>query len=527
MSYNENEIKVLSYFFTNIDKDVYCATDNMPVDLWALLLGGYSRSPISLRDRLLQVFTDVAKLDNVSYDDYVSELASKLHTVSLTKELDKAAKFMKIWAVNYGHNSLKDSSYNMTAIENVSIKASKELEASDQSAFQEKSTRYMDFSGDSLVTGIDETTDSLLKEAMLVYSDVKDSLIAYYKTKISRDDFKTENAWVRTCNAKAFDDARYLLPTAIKTSLGSTMPSRETERWISYLLSSDLPEVVALGDEIKTECRKITPALVERVEANKFLNRKTGTALAKRLRNTSTSNIISKNREVGVVMDNSTDIEIEVAYNLMNAVGMVDEDALYDGTVTLEEVFELGLGERGDHDDMPKETATGFLAFDIICDIGAFRDIQRHRKGTQIVETWNSHRGYSVPDVFSDHSLVDLKNKYVDIFEKVSARNKELLISNTNMSEYCLLLGHNVRFNYQCDFRQFAYLVELRSGESGHYSYRRIAQQMFKLFEEKFPMISKYLRVNMSGYSDRRKQEERIQEKIKAAESSTLADFDP
>ena len=88
------------------------------------------------------------------------------------------------------------------------------------------------------------------------------------------------------------------------------------------------------------------------------------------------------------------------------------------------------------------------------------------------------------------------------------------------------MLGHNIRLTYQCDFKQLAYLIELRSGESGHYSYRRIVQQMFKAVEPKLPNLSKYIRVNMNGYTDRRKQEESIQEKIQANNEEDLGDFD-
>src|ERR1035437_596025 len=136
----------------------------------------------------------------------------------------------------------------MIAIEQVSIKASKVLEDSKQGAFQEKSTRYMDFSGDSISEyANDPGGRTLLEEAMKVYDEVKIGLVEYYKTKINRDDFKTENAWIRTCNAKTFDDARYLLPTSIKTSLGVTMTTRETERWVSKLLSHSMKEIRDLG----------------------------------------------------------------------------------------------------------------------------------------------------------------------------------------------------------------------------------------------------------------------------------------
>lgn len=514
--YNNHEEKVLLHFFTNIDKNVYCATDNMPMELWALLLGGYSRSSESMRDRFLQIFKDISSELNSDYEDTMTLLSADIFTQSdfMQKALAKASNFMSKWAVQYGHNSLKDSCFNMIAIEQVSIRASKILEDSKQGAFQEKSTRYMDFSGDSISEYASESEGvALLNEAMEIYSEVKNALIEHYKTKISRDEFKTENAWIRTCNAKSFDDARYLLPTSIKTSLGVTMTTRETERWISKLLSHPMSEIKDLGNMIKEECVKITPSLIKHVSENSYLNRLNSKISALVCNNKEINEIINQSA-FGTWLVNSSDVENTVAVSLLQSAGILTNESINNKNINIEKIFELAFSDRGTHDEFPAETAVGFLHFEIVCDIGAFRDIQRHRVGTQIVERWNSFRGYSIPPVLNEEPLAHLKEKYISIFEKVTEYNKKILKEDNVNSEYYLLLGHNVMFEYHCDFRQFAYLVELRSGESGHYSYRKIAQDMYKLFETACPKLAKFVRVNMTGYTDRRNAEEKIQEKI-------------
>jgi len=515
---NNIENKVLGHFFTNTDSNVYCATDNMPISIWALLLGGYSRSSESLRNRLLKLFKEVSKSDGVEYETYLTSLSQSIDRggLDLKNEMDRASAFLNKFAIEYGHNSLKDSSFNMIAIEGVSIKASKILEDSRQGAFQEKSTRYMDFSGDSVSEYVTNPEGkALLSEAMSLYSEAKNELVEYYKAKINREDFKTENAWIRTANAKAFDDARYILPTSIKTSLGVTMPTRETERWISKLLASEYVEVVELAEKIKTECQKITPALIKHVSKNDYLNRKKSNVLDGY--SVKYDNITEYYANSVELVCNSN-IETEVMYNLIHASGIVDRPTIAEIITTnpniKAELFEKAFSTRGQFDEFPDETATGHLHFEIVCDIGAFRDIQRHRRGTQVVEKWNAYRGYSIPDVLNEPELSSLKNRYIELFNNISDFNKNLTSNKVDDSEYYLLLGHNVHFIYTCDFKQFAYLVELRSGESGHYSYRKIAQYMYILFQEKYPEISKYIRVNMAGYTDRRKAEEAIQDKI-------------
>jgi hypothetical protein len=72
--------------------------------------------------------------------------------------------------------------------------------------------------------------------------------------------------------------------------------------------------------------------------------------------------------------------------------------------------------DRGEHDEFPKETAIGTIVFNIICDIGAYRDLQRHRKGTQIIEQWSTLRGYEIPEVLELDIHKELKEKYVGVY---------------------------------------------------------------------------------------------------------------
>ena len=57
-NYTENERIVLDHFFTNVDRNVYCAKNALSSQLWAYLVGQYSRTHVSLRDRFLQLFDD-------------------------------------------------------------------------------------------------------------------------------------------------------------------------------------------------------------------------------------------------------------------------------------------------------------------------------------------------------------------------------------------------------------------------------------------------------------------------------------
>src|SRR5206468_3995329 len=64
------------------------------------------------------------------------------------------------------------------------------------------------------------------------------------------------------------------------------------------------------------------------------------------------------------------------------------------------EIIEVGLRHRGKHDEALRVFHAGAaLRFDILMDIGGFRDMHRHRRATQIKQGFTSKLGYETPTV--------------------------------------------------------------------------------------------------------------------------------
>ena len=62
------------------------------------------------------------------------------------------------------------------------------------------------------------------------------------------------------------------------------------------------------------------------------------------------------------------------------------------------EIIELGLRHRGKHDEALRAFHAGAaLRFDILMDIGGFRDMHRHRRCTQIIQGFTALHGYETP----------------------------------------------------------------------------------------------------------------------------------
>ena len=62
-------------------------------------------------------------------------------------------------------------------------------------------------------------------------------------------------------------------------------------------------------------------------------------------------------------------------------------------------------------------------------------------------------------------------------------------------SLYLLPLATRIRSLFKMDFAEAQYISELRSGPAGHFSYRRVAWEMFLALQRQHPSLASYIRV--------------------------------
>lgn len=558
--YTEDEKCILNYFFTSSDSHEYAATSAMPTQLWAYLVGGASRSPLSLKDRFLSVFEEVC--GSSSYADELHVLATAIKndstgntdTVAMARIMTKATKFMSKWAVQYGHNSLKDSAYDRVAVDRVSIRGAKILEESHLAAYQEKSTRYQDFSslgyvlpplftkdiqaerdcnfGEWLGVRFTESdyvreADELHKKSLAVYDEILNAAQQYFLKQLNPADFKTTVAMHNTARAKAFDTARYALLTCTPTALGFTSASRETERMLSAWLAHPNTEVADQAAEIHKAVAAVNDGLLTHVQANKFYHQHvSGELVSKALCCIQRTGMLW-----GRVVPDATEAVdasvVDLSYpgdydetflqQLAAAVLKKSEGSNLPLDVIIEHLVEVTdpsgilsaqiiadrLRGRRRFDELPDEFAIGEFRAEIELDYGAFRDLQRHRNGTLICSDLDCSYGFSVPELLTHPEFAALHTTYCNYMDEVAAFHAKVRAFNPIAAEYWFALGHKVQFSYFCNFKQLIYICELRSQPAGHYSYRKIAQELFVLLRRLFStaadaILTRYFFVDMS-----------------------------
>jgi thymidylate synthase ThyX len=569
--YTANEITVLDHFFTNHTENVYCAKDTIPSELWSYLVGGASRSHLPLRDRFLAIYKDMHKTSE-AYDKCMDEMASSIRGLSdvdfLTPAIRRATKFMNTWGVTYGHSSLKDSCVDRIIVDRVSILGAKAIEETSLGAFQEKSTRYMDFSNAGFVMpsykksdfagfqwcGQDfaEAATTMYNQSIRVYLLVTEAAFKHYLAELNPDDFTSTKAMENTARAKAFDVARYCLMPCAPTALGFTMPTRETERHVSSMLASDNLELAGLARQMLEEAKQINPGLLTHVTPNAFTNGSAGefniedskydylfSTLDESYEDYRThglSAVVHVNEHISVQIPSWLDLYASIAASIVKKANKTNlpwlalrqhfVDILLSGKrASVIELIADRLASRGPHDPLPQEFAVCQFIMDIDMDFGAFRDLQRHRVGMQLRSSIAPDCSPFVPYLLQNpttRDLVDALDAYNMLSAEIAAFHAAVYERDPVVAEYFALLGHSVGFTYMCDFRQLVYMCELRSTPQGHESYRSVVQAIWSVFDseaEKYPELYKLFRVNMTKNTDRRAQENRASEKLAALQA--------
>jgi thymidylate synthase ThyX len=178
------------------------------------------------------------------------------------------------------------------------------------------------------------------------------------------------------------------------------------------------------------------------------------------------------------------------------------------------EITELGLKHRGRHDETLRAFQAGaVLRFDLLMDIGGFRDMHRHRRCTQIIQGFTWQHGYETPgagdlpagpgdDSKGDFDILAASGVLADYRSAVeSAHRAAAQIAAgpapeaAQSAQYLFPLATRIRALFKMDFAEAQYITELRSGPAGHFSYRRVAWEMFLALQRQHPSLAEHIRV--------------------------------
>ncbi len=498
---------------SSAETQVYCIHGAAP-EVQAYAMAKYSRSSLSIKQSLTELNDE------------------------------KAEKFLGTFYFQYGHRSIADLAHVAMAIERLSLLAATLVVDETRWDGQERSTRYQDFkksghyrpqlSDPSDAQLFDETIAFLFAE----YRKFSELNFEYLVSKTPKPAEMTQEAYERTLRARAFDISRYLLPLATNTSLGQITNARTLETQVSRLLGSPYEEVRTLGDRMKQAARgpawdvnaekrrqlvdqiaasdptlgeqarlellretKVSPTLVKYAEPCAY-ELTTRQELAQAAAELMHGQPIASAPEVDLLDEDPLDIEL--ATTLLYEQSCHPYRQLLEAVAALtaarrQEIIDLGLRHRGPHDELLRPFCAGQkFRFDILMDIGAYRDLHRHRRCVQIHQEYGFAHGFDTPREIQEAGHAPL---YAEAMLRAAAAGQKLTASlaargeATQPAHYLIPLAYRKRTLFKMDFAEVVYISELRTGVGGHWSYRKVAYEMYEAVAARYPYLAKYFRV--------------------------------
>ncbi len=525
------EEKKISPFFTNLDKAVF-AVSFLPPEVIGALCSRTSRAKDDLRTIFLKEFVEPFLAEQGEYADALSALIKFLHQypLELIFSNPKGREFYIKWLAQYGDDSIAQMAGThllFSGISQVAIKHWEDMRVGI--APLEKSTRYVDYS--SKVNGeYRYYADPTLKEMGLTneYRSAMDGLFETYAALAAkylehlRKQYPEEKESV--LKTKSLDVVRGLLPTSTLSQVAFFANGQALEYGLSRALNNPLGEIRWTGQAALTELQKIVPAFLRRLESEpSAVYREYLSGRGKRVQQGLKSvryKAETQAEEPGVKLleydpEGENKVIAALAYpELHESFEMILTKVKKMSGAEKESLLANALqGRAARWHKIPRAFENAYLRFEIVMNIGAWRDVHRHRMHTQLRERWSTHHGYDVPEELIaaglDKPFREALDRAGEVFLKIEARDPDL-------AQYACALAHRLRFMQYQNLRAFFWESELRTIPTGHPDYRKIEQEKVRLVQKAYPLLSKYVLADMNDYAfARRGTQSQIEQKEK------------
>jgi thymidylate synthase ThyX len=415
--------------------------------------------------------------------------------------------FLESYYFQYGHQSIADLGHTVLCFEGISELAASEIEDETLWDGQAKSSRYQDFSKSGFITPPEllsqdaalfkSAGEALLRAYTAIYARVNE----YLTGQLPRPESMKPDAYERNIAARAFDVARYLLFWAVPTNVGQVTSIRTLEKQIKRLRISEFQEIRELADEIAQACAEppvcmwndgnsepLAPTLARHAEPDEYLRQSRADLNLWALQNLTVDAIETP----GIDLLKPDDVLTEIAATLLYPVSAHPFRAIYEtvrawSRARKAEVLDVAVQSRGSRDDLLRGFRGGQYCFDMLIDIGAYRDMHRHRRCHQYRQPYTGQHGYDVPELFRLSETDDSYRLAMDAALHAIERLPD------PARQYLLPFGARSRFLFKMDFAEVEYISRVRSGVKGHFSYRRIAWEMKQRVEEIEPELAKLI----------------------------------
>lgn len=480
---------------------------------------------VTNRDGNVYAFTE--KLDTATVAAAMARLSRRGDDMRITlldefaNSTGKDQKLLQRVITAYGDDSVQQLTGIHLVVEKGSNLLTKKLEWGRLAAYLEQSTRYIFFDQkdeqgryryyvpEYLPDDIKQQYQTQMDHIFDLYSTMVHSLNDHLKQTSLVPKQEQDGAWRSAIKAQACDAVRPVLPVATTSTTGMYVSGQALESLIMHLLSDPLPEARKVGQQMLTEARKVAPAFLERADnperggaaiAYRANTQQAIEHLAEEYLSEGHADITESVQLTSVWPRNELDIipDMLYAHSSLPLTALQTEVTSWPYDKKLQ-VFEAYIGERLNRRHRPGRALEKIhYSWDLLCDYGIFRDLQRHRMVDDLEwQQLTPRYGYEVPTLIEEAGLTD---EFEECFD-ISLRLYSLLqqAGYRLEAQYATLLGHRMRWKVTYNAREAFHLHELRTSPQGHPGYRKLVQQMHQKLSEVHPLLAEAMKFVNQG----------------------------
>jgi hypothetical protein len=152
------------------------------------------------------------------------------------------------------------------------------------------------------------------------------------------------------------------------------------------------------------------------------------------------------------------------------------------------EIFSDYVQRRKTRRDKPgRALEQVYYTFDILGNLGLYRDLHRHRILTQERQDFTVVHGYDTPaEMIEAGYRADFDRcmgEAAELYEKIE---RDL----PQEAQYVVPFAYRIRWYMKLNLREAVHIGELRTMPQGHPDYRRVVQEMWRKIREVHPALS-------------------------------------
>lgn len=406
------------------------------------------------------VDAEVSAMMQAMYSRSNTRIKVRLDELDVDGE-EKAKQALSSYYLGYGHASINDCGFTTIYIEGVSNVLAKAIEDTQLFNGQESSTRYLNYSAQSIIDPFNsDESKAIINGWLSLYLATQPKVVEGLMIRYPIGEGEDEGQYERAIKARSFDIMRGFLPVGVTTQLSWTTSlrhARDRIRFLKYHPCKEVREVIkaihAALLEKYPHSFKATDIDVEPNEENAYYS---NPAL----------HYINHDETLFAELFDQVDFGCQIKENpglptLMNLIANRPAGCIVPAIAN----------------DMAN------FNFITLLDFGSYRDLQRHRRShcpIPLVRDYNHgiNRWYlnEVEESLSKDDFEAFVDEVNSLQEKIRFFKEDDDNNNIYEMQYLYPMGINIIVEFSCSLPQAIYVSELRSQPTVHETLRPFAQ---------------------------------------------------